>query len=111
MCCFHAILLASSARRACWLKSPNFTTHDYFGFGKSLPSQKKTIAEAYLSRPAVRSRLEAHYTPSLEPTFRVRREADVAAYSGTHLTHTVNLALGARGSICHICLQEKPGRV
>lgn len=60
-----------------------------------MPSQKKTIAEAYLSRPAVRSRLEAHYTPSLEPTFCVRREADVAAYSGTRLTHAVNPALGA----------------
>jgi hypothetical protein len=54
-----------------------------------------TIAEAYLSRPAVKAALEAHYAPSLEPTFRVRREADVAAYSAIHLTHAVNHALGA----------------
>lgn len=51
-------------------------------------------ADAYLARLEVKSHLDMHCAPSLEPTFRVRREADVVAYAATHLTHAVNMALG-----------------
>lgn len=52
------------------------------------------IADSYLSRPNVESYLEKHCAPSAEPTFCIRREADVVAYSATHLTHAPNMALG-----------------
>ncbi|KAH6621552.1 hypothetical protein B0J18DRAFT_481190 [Chaetomium sp. MPI-SDFR-AT-0129] len=52
------------------------------------------LADRYLSTPKVRAYLSNHYLPSLEPTFRVRREADVVTFTATHLTHAANLALG-----------------
>lgn len=51
------------------------------------------LADSYLAKPQVKSQLALHYAPSLEPTFRVRREADVVTYAATHLTHAVNMAI------------------
>ena len=51
-------------------------------------------ADLYLSKPEVKAYLGRHSTPSLEPTFRVRREADIVLYTYSHLTHAVNMALG-----------------
>ncbi|KAK4135107.1 hypothetical protein BT67DRAFT_462049 [Trichocladium antarcticum] len=53
-----------------------------------------SVADSYLAKVDVKSKLSLHYAPSLEPTFRVRREADVVTYAATHLTHTVNIAIG-----------------
>lgn len=51
------------------------------------------LADNYLGT-GVQSKLNQHYVPSVEPTFRARREADVIAYAATHLTYTVNMAIG-----------------
>lgn len=51
-------------------------------------------ADAHLAKPGVKDYLDKHYAPSLEPTFRVRREADVVRYAAVHLVHAVNMALG-----------------
>ncbi|EAQ84162.1 predicted protein [Chaetomium globosum CBS 148.51] len=53
------------------------------------------IANAHLSKNSVKQALSARHTPTLEPTFRVRREADIVTYSSTHLTYAVSHALGA----------------
>ncbi|KAK3897195.1 hypothetical protein C8A05DRAFT_19987 [Staphylotrichum tortipilum] len=53
-----------------------------------------SIADTHLAKAKVKNYLDGHSTPSLEPTFRVRREADVVTYASTHLTYAVNMALG-----------------
>jgi hypothetical protein len=53
------------------------------------------IADTELSRDSVKKALSAYHAPALEPTFRVRREADIVTYSATHLTHAVGHALNA----------------
>ncbi|KAK3291582.1 uncharacterized protein B0H64DRAFT_248290 [Chaetomium fimeti] len=53
----------------------------------------ESVANLYLKGPGVMDKLKLHHCPSLDPTFRVRREADVVTYAATHLTHTVNTAI------------------
>ncbi|KAL2127512.1 hypothetical protein VTI74DRAFT_10620 [Chaetomium olivicolor] len=52
------------------------------------------IPDSYLSNDKVRQYLNKHCAPSPEPTFRVRREADLIPYAALHLTHAPNMALG-----------------
>lgn len=54
-----------------------------------------SLADKYLAKAGVQSRLSQQYASSLDPTFRVRREADVVTYAATHLTNSVNIAIDA----------------
>ncbi|KAH6617496.1 hypothetical protein F5144DRAFT_606995 [Chaetomium tenue] len=53
------------------------------------------LADKYLAKAGVQSKLSLQYASSLDPTFRVRREADVVTYAATHLTNSANIAIDA----------------